>query len=352
MNGQPVASVIVPCRDAARYVGALLDDLRAAADRLARPAEILCIDDGSTDATAEILAAAARADPRVRVLSGGGRGVSAARNAGLDAASGAFVMFADADDRVDPDFLARPVAALERTGADCCRFGYRLRKGEDAPYHDWPVKGNFNYATAEEIRADYLPRILGFSFDDLRVWGAGGEVFDRHELGGVWAFAYRRAALERARVRFDEEIALYEDALFNCAFLLEARTMTHLTEPLYSYTIRDDGCSMRLNRDRTAFDNKPRLLARRKALDAAAGGTLTASYAASCVLGALEMAAALVRRTVPWREGWPVFRAYLGDETVRAAVRTCPFLVRRPLFSLALAVLRGYNILSTRKKTS
>ena len=98
------ASVIVPCRNVADTVE------KAIAGPLASPLrdlEVIAVDDGSTDGTAGVLERIASSDPRVRVLHSGGRGVSAARNMGLDAARGEFVFFLDADDVVEPELTDR-----------------------------------------------------------------------------------------------------------------------------------------------------------------------------------------------------------------------------------------------------
>jgi glycosyltransferase involved in cell wall biosynthesis len=104
-----VASVIVPVHNGAPTVEACADSLlalRYPRDRL----ELVFVDDGSTDATATLLA---RYGGALRVLRGPRRGPGAARNAGLDASRGEVVAFVDADSVVAPDWLANLVSPLE-----------------------------------------------------------------------------------------------------------------------------------------------------------------------------------------------------------------------------------------------
>ena len=91
-------SVIVPCYNVAPYVDECMSGL---AEQTLGPMEIICVDDGSTDGTLELLYRWREKDNRLRVISQSNAGVSAARNAGLDAAEGKYVGFVDPDDRVD-----------------------------------------------------------------------------------------------------------------------------------------------------------------------------------------------------------------------------------------------------------
>src|SRR5919204_1158936 len=96
-------SVLLPVKDAsATFPDALAGVL---AQREAPPFEVVCVDDASMDATPSLLSAARRADPRVRVIRGEGRGLVAALNLGLAHCRGELIARMDADDLVDPDRL-------------------------------------------------------------------------------------------------------------------------------------------------------------------------------------------------------------------------------------------------------
>ena len=99
-------SVIIPCRNAAAYIDAALASVRA--QSLAAH-EIIVIDDGSTDGSGERVAA----HPGVVQLRTAGSGAPAARNAGIDAASGDYLAFLDADDRWLPEHLANAAAFID-----------------------------------------------------------------------------------------------------------------------------------------------------------------------------------------------------------------------------------------------
>ncbi|HET7788215.1 MAG TPA: glycosyltransferase family 2 protein [Myxococcales bacterium] len=96
-------SILLPAKDAS---ATLPDALRGVLGQEgAPPFEVVCVDDASVDATPALLAAAARADPRVRVIRGTGSGLTAALNLGLSHCRGELIARMDADDLVHPDRL-------------------------------------------------------------------------------------------------------------------------------------------------------------------------------------------------------------------------------------------------------
>ena len=105
----PAVSVVLPVRNAAAPLGRALASVRA---QSFADWELLAIDDGSTDATPTILAAAATADPRIRVVMTPPAGLVAALEAGLAAARAPLVARLDADDECLPERLAQQVAFL------------------------------------------------------------------------------------------------------------------------------------------------------------------------------------------------------------------------------------------------
>ena len=110
--GNPLVSVLLPARDAAATVVEAVEGILRQRDP--PPFELVCVDDGSTDGTGELLRGFARRDDRVRVVSGEGRGLVRALQVGLGACKGELVARMDADDRVHPDRLRLQAAMLAR----------------------------------------------------------------------------------------------------------------------------------------------------------------------------------------------------------------------------------------------
>ena len=118
----PEVSVIVPMRDAARFIDDALDSIVGQRDIAPGTLEVIVVDNGSTDDS--VARVERRRDRRVRLLSEPQRGAAAARNLGIAGASGRYLAFLDADDRWRPAKLAPQITALERdAGADLV-FGH------------------------------------------------------------------------------------------------------------------------------------------------------------------------------------------------------------------------------------
>ncbi len=101
-----LVSVIIPAFNAA---STLAETIASVSAQSWRALEIFVIDDGSTDSTPDIIAAAARDDPRITAIRQRNQGVGAARNAGLVRASGSYAAWLDADDLWHPDKIARQI---------------------------------------------------------------------------------------------------------------------------------------------------------------------------------------------------------------------------------------------------
>lgn len=108
---RPIVSVVVPTHDYARYLPEAIESVRA---QTFVDWECIVVDDGSTDGTPKLLERFVAMDPRIRPLRQAQRGVSAARNRGLELGLGRYIQFLDADDLLRPQTLERHVQTLER----------------------------------------------------------------------------------------------------------------------------------------------------------------------------------------------------------------------------------------------
>lgn len=111
----PCVSVVVPVYNVEDY---LEKCLRSILTQTYSDLEVLLIDDGSTDRSGGLCEELAQTDPRVRVIHQENQGLGGARNTGIEAAQGEWILFVDSDDWLEADLIADSLEAAERAGAD------------------------------------------------------------------------------------------------------------------------------------------------------------------------------------------------------------------------------------------
>ena len=219
-------SVIVPVYNVESWIDRCLESLVA---QDFGDFEVVCVNDGSTDASRERLAAWEAREPRLRVIDQPNAGPSAARNAGIRAARGDYVSFLDADDRYLPGACGRIVAALDQTGADVLVFGGRAFP-EGAACPEWLSESlHPRDVTYDTFTMDLLLKEATRPF--------------------VWKLALRRDFLLSRGILLDENLRFGEDQLFCFSVFPRARRTALISNELYEYQVTRDGSLMSVLRD-------------------------------------------------------------------------------------------------------
>ncbi|MEU8800606.1 glycosyltransferase family 2 protein [Spirillospora sp. NPDC048819] len=215
---QPLVSVIVPVYNCRGTVGRALESVFAQT-LAAEKVEVIVVDDGSTDGTAELLDELARTRDRLAVVhqpNSGGPG--APRNRGLERAAGEFVFFLDADDRLHPEALERMTAMAERNGTDIV-LGRQVGTG-----------------------GRKVPGVFGRTVERTHVLDPDCDLFPRMSMAALQLF--RRSLIDRAGLRFTEGLLSHEDQLFTAGAYLEANGVSVLADhDCYYWAAREDGTS-------------------------------------------------------------------------------------------------------------
>jgi glycosyltransferase involved in cell wall biosynthesis len=218
-NGDNVSvSIIVPVFNAANYLQACLDSI----SRQDFPGafEVILVDDCSSDTSADICRDWVQGQSRqTRLIEHErNRGVSVARNNGLEAAVGDRIIFVDADDLLPPGALSKLVEAAETTDAD-------IVKGNNTIFDDVrDTAASYNVDKSEVIEGE---AILTTLFEHRKLRGhPWGKLFNRAKLG---------------KTRFPEGVRVSEDLVFCSDAFSRANSLLLLNETVYKYRRNESG---------------------------------------------------------------------------------------------------------------
>lgn len=215
----PLISLVVPVYNVVAYVGDCIASLKA---QTLTDFEVIVVDDGSTDGSADQLHHAIDGDARFRVVGQANAGLSGARNTGLDHVRAPVIGFVDSDDRVAPGYLAEMYAVLEDTGADWVSCGIAF-----CP-KDGPIRTHTGVHDAWRLEDGTPPER-----HDLSHWC---DVV-RH-FPSAWNKLYRASLIEG--LRFDAGM-LYEDHAFFWQAAARTDHLVRLNRALYLQTQGRDG---------------------------------------------------------------------------------------------------------------
>ena len=211
----PLISVLVPVYNAEAFLPGCLDGILGQTyPRL----EVLCVEDSSTDNSLHILQKYARQDRRVRVIScPPPGGVAQARNTLLSQASGEYIAFVDADDRIAPEYLARLYETARRTGADVVRCLYDF----------------WNIQTGEQIPCEKVCREFLRPAPDAAPVNRLQTALDDSQ---VWLKLIKRSLIQDHQLRFAPRITP-EDLAFEILLYQYAQKPVFISDHLYRYRI-------------------------------------------------------------------------------------------------------------------
>lgn len=205
-------TIIIPAYNAEDYLQRCLDSILS---QEFTDYEVIVINDGSTDGTSAVL----KRYPTVKVISQSNQGMATARNRGLDAAQGDYILFVDSDDELMPHALS--ILAPQLTGEDIVGFGTRI----------------YNEQTGTNI--DFQ-----LSTNDSKQY-SGWDYFNLYRLKStlvhfvcIWQRVYRRVFLAENNMHFVDGLRRAEDDLFTTMVMLHAQSVKTISDPLYIYHVR------------------------------------------------------------------------------------------------------------------
>ena len=215
-------SVIVPVYQCEEFLSACIESILR---QTYQDLEVILVDDGSPDGAGTICDDYAAKDTRIRVIHQANQGVSAARNVGLDMASGDLIAFVDSDDTVEPDMYDLMVKIIQDYEADIAHCGYR--------------KVHFDGSTKEVLGTGVLLVQDAWEASECLLKG-------KYFTGGLWTKIHRKQLFQG--IRFDPELKINEDVWLNVQIFRNARKLVFWDVPKYCYYERSESATRMVDR--------------------------------------------------------------------------------------------------------
>jgi len=214
-------SIVVPVYNEERYLKHCVDSIisQSFVDW-----ELILVNDGSTDESPTICDAYADADTRIRVIHQQNKGFSGARNAGLKAVTGTYLILVDGDDWLEPNALKIGVEAMERHDLDLVIGGF-----------NWTIANDVDIISANSVTPpeDYFFRTKDMGEAAPYLWSISPFAGPLHYC--VWSRIYRMTIIRDHNLRFDENLFVQEDVKFMYSYLFYADRCMASKEVFYNY---------------------------------------------------------------------------------------------------------------------
>lgn len=226
-------SIIIPVYNVERYLARCID---SCINQTYNNVEIICVNDGSTDGSLNILEHYKILDSRIQIINKENGGLSSARNAGVAASVGDYILFVDSDDFISCDAVEHIVRNAERNSSDVVIFDYFYAHVDRSMRKiltiiEWNDKRyenkSFNLSNVDKSAYLLIPV-------------------------AAWCKFYRTEYLKENNITFFEGV-IFEDVDYNAKVLSKAERITYVNEPLYHYYVGRSDQIMAKN-DESLFD--------------------------------------------------------------------------------------------------
>ena len=211
----PLISIIVPTYNVEKYIRTCIESILA---QTYRNVEVIIVNDGSTDQSLAVISDLICSHHNVKVINQKNQGLSVARNTGIDVATGKYITFVDADDKIMPGFVSSLYQIADKTGADIVRGSFRDFNGNipKAWVPDFNVPTNCGTIVLDQ----FLSSNISFA---------------------VWSSIYRLDFINSNHIRFTPGMILTEDRDFTIRDYMLAKLVATSPEPNYAYRINRPG---------------------------------------------------------------------------------------------------------------
>lgn len=212
----PKVSIIIPIYNPGKYFIKCLDSV---INQSLNEIEVLCIDDGSTDGSADILEEYSKRDNRFKLFYQENQGAGTARNKGIENANGEYILFLDADDWIENDACEKLYAHAKHLDVDLDLFDVIW-------YHKDNKKELITYFKENEFNQDYINFIFDKSHIQKKIVDA--------KLGVIWSKFYKTSFIKENNIKFST-YKIYNDVVFHFKTILLANKIAYYPHVFYHY---------------------------------------------------------------------------------------------------------------------
>ena len=220
---KPLISFIVPVFNNEATIRNCVDSILNQVDCTV---ELILVDDGSKDSSYDICKTFVDLNPNVKLIHQENHGVSAARNIGIDHATGKYISFVDADDFLPSDFVKQ---MLDQAGTDADMIActcFAVIDGEQVPQHFFPTTFNAEYD--QRRKQDIFHQLMDTSYMQMEPVYTG--------IGVPWGKLIKASVIKENDLRFDVSLDHYEDNLFILSLYYLTDKIVFLNQCLYYYS--------------------------------------------------------------------------------------------------------------------
>ena len=238
-------SIVVPCYKVEKYIAELIESIQR---QKFRDIEVILVDDGSPDKTGAICDEYAVKDSRLHVIHKSNGGVSAARNDGMKAATGEYILFADSDDYLPENAIELLYTKAVQTDADIVIgdvnqvFADRERMGR---FYEKEFLVEDEDQKKELIQAVFYNTYCPWPYQGKPAFG----------YGGPWNKLVRRKLLEENGIIFDSRTkGIFDDLIYSAYILAVAQKIAYIQQNVYNYRMVETSITNTYKKDMLAIN--------------------------------------------------------------------------------------------------
>lgn len=301
MRDNPLISIVIPVYNTENYLEKCIESV---INQTYSNIEIILVDDGSTDSSAQICDVFAEKDDRIKVIHKGNGGVSKARNVALGIALGECICFVDSDDSVDRKMVEELYLSLEKNDADIAICDYNTF-----------------------INNELQKKELVSSKSILNKEEALNEILTEGMFRGApWCKLFKRDIIED--LSFAEDIFLGEDLLFVVQSFIKSQKIVFIPQPYYNYNLRENSLSTNSFSEKVFTDIEAHNRIHKEVLDAGLSDVVEENVKRAILLINIMLLERLYNKKEFWQQFCPQFQKSLRQHFNLRRLENMPIILK------------------------